>query len=412
VESVETLVVGAGQAGLAVSHCLKQLGREHVVLERGAVGETWRSERWDSFRLNTPAWWLRLPGNEYRGREPDAFLTRDETVAHLEDYAAAIGGTIRTGVEVTALRRRDDGRFEVQTSAGPYEAVNVVVASGSFRRPTASSVDDHAGGPFRLHAREYRNPDQLPDGAVLVVGSGQTGCQIGAEFLRAGREVYLSVGRCPSLPLRYRGRTLYEWYVDSGVVDDTVDTLPSPAARLGCNPTIWSGDVPHLAGPRRLARDGATLVGRLEALDDARATFAGDANQRLAESDGVAATFKQRFDEHAAASGAELPADDADPEQPREVPDVRELNLRDAGVGTILWATGWRPDYSWIELPIFDEYGWPRQTRGSCEVDGLYFVGLHWLHKRKSALLVGVAEDAEHVASAVVANGRREPLAG
>jgi putative flavoprotein involved in K+ transport len=411
VDTVETLVLGAGQAGLSVSHCLRQVGHEHVVLERGAVGETWRSERWDSFRLNTPAWWLQLPGHEYDGDEPDVFLTREETVAYLEDYAAKIGGTIRIGVEVTALRRRDDGRFEAETSEGAYTAANVVVATGSFRRPTPRSTGD-SPGPFQLHASAYRNPDQLPDGGVLVVGSGQTGCQIGAELLRAGRDVYLSVGRCPSLPFWYRGRSLYRWYVESGVMDDTVDTLPSPAARLGCNPTISSDDVPHLAGPRRLARGGATLLGRLEALDERRAVFAGDANQRLAESDGVVATFMRRFDEHAAGSGDALPAGDAGAEQPREVPEVREVDLREAGIGTVLWANGWRPDYSWIELPIFDEHGWPRQTRGRAEVDGLYFVGLHWLHRRKSTLLLGVAEDAAYVASAVVANGRRERRAG
>jgi putative flavoprotein involved in K+ transport len=400
VDSVETVVVGAGQAGLSVSHCLKELGREHVVLERGDVGETWRSERWDSFRLNTPARWLRLPGHEYDGDEPDAFLTRDEAVAYFEGYAAAIGGEIRTGVEVRSLRRRDDGRFELETSDGSYTSADVVVASGSFRRPTPRPPGQ---GPFELHASQYRNPDQLPDGAVLVVGSGQTGCQIAAELNRVGRGVYLCVGRCPSLPEWYRARSIYDWYVDSGVMDDTVDTLPSPAARLACNATITSADVPHLVGPRRLAREGVTLVGRLETLDGDRAVFAGDANLRLAEMDDALATFTRRFDEHAASAGEELPEDDAEPEQPRELPEVRELGLRGAGVGTVLWANGWRPDYGWIELSIFDEHGWPRQTRGRADADGLYFVGLHWLHKRKSTLLVGVAEDARHVAAELAA---------
>jgi putative flavoprotein involved in K+ transport len=203
------------------------------------------------------------------------------------------------------------------------------------------------------------------------------------------------------LPLWYRGRTIYDWFVDAGVGDDTVDTLPSPDARLACNPTVASTDVPHLVGPRRLAREGVTLVGRLQALEDGRAVFAGDANRRLAEGDDVVARFKRRFDEHAAASGLDLPPDDAEPEAPREVPEVGELDLRRAGVRTVLWANGWRPDYRWIELPIFDEHGWPWQTRGIAQERGLYFVGLHWSHKRKSTLLLGVAEDAEHVASAV-----------
>lgn len=399
-ESVETVVVGAGQAGLSVSHCLKELGHEHAVLERGEVGETWRRERWDSFQLNTPARWLQLPGHEYDGDEPDSFLDRDEAVAYLEKYAAAIGGTVRTGVGVTSLRRGEDGRFRLDTSDGAYTSANVVVASGSFRRPTPHAT---GRGPFEVHASQYRNPDQLPNGGVLVVGSGQSGCQIAAELNRGGRDVYLSVGRCPSVPLWYRGRSAYDWYVDSGFLDDTVDTLPSPAARLMCNPTITSADVPHLVGPRRLAREGVTLVGRLEALDEARAVFAGDANLWLREGDDAVAAFKQRFDAHAATLDEPLPEDDADPEEPRDVPAVDELDLRRAGVGTVLWANGWRPDYSWIELPIFDEHGWPRQTRGCAELEGLYFVGLHWLHKRKSTLLVGVAEDAAHVAGRLAA---------
>jgi putative flavoprotein involved in K+ transport len=400
VESVETAVVGAGQAGLSISHCLRQRGHEHVLLERGLVGETWRSERWDSFLLNTPCFWLQLPGHEYRGDDPDAFLTRAETVEYLERYAESIGGTIRTGVEARSLRRDADGGFRLGTSDGTYRAANVVVASGSFRRPTARATGDVAG-LFQLHASEYRNPEQLPDGGVIVVGSGQSGCQIAAELNRAGRDVHLSVGRCPSLPFSYRGRTIYDWLVDAGVADDTVDTLPSPAARLSCNPTVASSHVPHLVGPRRLAREGVRLVGRLIALEDGRAGFAEDANRRLAEGDDFVATIEQRFDAHARASGLELPPDDAEPEEPREVPEVAELDLRKAGVGTILWANGWRPDYGWIELPIFDEQGWPRQSQGIAEEPGLYFVGLHWLRKRKSALLLGVAEDAEHVASAV-----------
>jgi putative flavoprotein involved in K+ transport len=405
VESVQTVVVGAGQAGLSVSHCLKRFGHEHVVLERGDVGETWRRERWDSFRLNTPARWLRLPGGEYDGDEPEAFLTRDQAIAYFERYADAIDADVRTGVEVRSLRQSDDGRFELATSGGGYSAASVVVASGSFRRPTAPSAAESGDVVFRLHASAYRNPQELPDGGVLVVGSGQTGCQIAAELNRDGRDVYLSVGRCPSVPLWYRGRSIYDWYVDSGVLDDTVDTLPSPAARLACNPTVTSADVPHLVGPRRLAREGVTLVGRLQGVEGARAAFAGDANQRLAEGDDAVAAFKRRFDEHAARLEDELPDDDAPPEEPRSVPEIPELNLRRAGVATVLWANGWRPDFGWIELPILDEHGWPRQTRGSAEAPGLYFVGLHWLHKRKSTLLVGVAEDAERVAAAVAAGG-------
>jgi putative flavoprotein involved in K+ transport len=223
-ETAETVVVGGGQAGLAVSHHLRQLGREHLLLERGQIGETWRCERWDSFLLNTPNFFLQLPGHEYAGDDRLGFLTRDETVAHLEQYAHAIDGDVRTGVEVRSLSAQPDGSFKLETSAGPLKAKNVVVAAGSFRRPTE------------------------PPGGVLVVGSGQSGCQIAAELHRSGWDVVLSLGRCPSIPLEYGGRTAFDLIVDIGMMDETVDALPCPAARLACNPTVDSENVAHLVG--------------------------------------------------------------------------------------------------------------------------------------------------------------------
>jgi putative flavoprotein involved in K+ transport len=397
-EDVGTVVIGGGQAGLAVSYHLQQRGLEHVLLERGKIGETWRSERWDSFRLNTPSWWLQLPGNEYAGDDPDAFLTRAETVAHLEDYAGAIGGDVRTGVEVT-LVRPDDVGFRLETSAGPLATRKVVVAAGSFRRQTERPPAD-GGAILQLHASEYRRPEQLPDGGVLVVGSGQSGCQIAAELNRAGRDVFLSLGRCPSIPLWYRGRTAYDWYVDTGLMDETVDTLPSPAARLACNPTIASEDVPHLVGPHRLAREGVTLVGRVESIDDGRVVVRPDARDRLAEAAEFLRTYRQRVDDHVRAHGLDLPEDTSDLDAV-EVSDVEALDLGPSGIRTIVWANGFRPDYSWIDFPVVDELGWPKQSRGVTDVPGLYFVGVHWLHKRKSVLLLGVREDAEHVADAI-----------
>jgi putative flavoprotein involved in K+ transport len=255
----------------------------------------------------------------------------------------------------------------------------------------------------QLHAAEYRRPDQLPDGGVLVVGSGQSGCQITAELNRAGREVVLSLGRCPSIPLHYRGRTAYDWVVDIGMMDETVDTLPSPEARLACNPTIASEDVRHLVGPHRLAREGVTLIGRVQAVDDRRAVIRPDGRERLAEAAQFVATYKKRVDDHIRTHGLGLAEDDGAANGEVDVSDVEELDLGAAGIGTILWANGFRPDYSWIHFPIFDSYGWPMQTHGVTEVPGLYFVGMHWLHKRKSVLFLGVREDAEHVADAIAA---------
>jgi putative flavoprotein involved in K+ transport len=399
---VETAVIGGGQAGLSAGFHLSRRGAEHVVLERGQIGETWRSERWDSFRLNTPNWFLRLPGHEYAGNDPDAFLTRDETVAYLESYAGAANGDVQTGTDVLALRARPGGGFELDTSTGPLAAMNVVVATGSFRKPTPGAA---TGNVLQLHAREYRNPEQLADGGALVIGSGQSGCQIAAELNRSGRNVYLSLGRCPSLPFSYRGRRVYDWVVDIGMMDETVDTLPTPAARLAGNPTVASTEVAHLTGPRLLAREGVTLVGRVETLDDSRAVIQPNANDRLAEAAQFDANFKQRVDDYIAANAIGAPEAEND-SSAEAVHEVEELDLNAAGVTTVIWANGFRPDYTWIDLPVFDTEGWPVHTRGVTAMDGLYFVGVHWLHKRKSALLLGVGEDAEHVVSTIV-DGKR-----
>jgi len=405
---VETAVIGGGQAGLSAGFHLTRRGAEHVVLERGRIGETWRSERWDSFRLNTPNWFLQLPGHEYAGDDRDAFLTRDETVAYLESYANSANGSVQTGTDVLSLRVRSEGGFDLETSTGSLAARNVVVATGSFRRPAPAAL---ARSVFQLHAREYRNPEQLPDGGVLVIGSGQSGCQIAGELNRSGRDVYLSVGRCPSFPFMYRGRRIYDWVVDIGMMDETVDTLPSPAARLAGNPTVASAETDHLIGPRRLARQGVSLIGRVETLDDSHAVIRPDAGARLAEATQFEATFKQQVDDYITANTIDAPQEENEPNAD-SVAEVEEINLDAAGVTSVVWANGYRPDYGWIDLPVFDAGGWPVHTRGVTAVDGLYFVGVHWLHKRKSALLLGVGEDAEHIVSTIVDGKRKNDPSG
>jgi putative flavoprotein involved in K+ transport len=396
-ERVDTVVIGAGQAGLATSSFLTQQGREHLVLERGRVGQTWRSERWDGFCLNTPNWTLALPGGEYDGAEPDAFTPRDGVVSYLEGYARAIEAPVREGVGVTSLESRD-GRHVLETGDGMLEAANVVVASGAFQRPLRSPVADALPADVvQLHSAEYRNPEQLPEGAVLVVGSGQSGCQIAEELLRAGRRVYLSVGRCPWFPRRLRGRDVLHWGIELGLMDETVDKLPSPAARLACNPTLTGNDGGHDCNPHTLGRDGAVLLGRLEGCEHGKLLLGGGLAEALAAGDEFEATIRRRLNEHIAAHGLDAPEDP--PAEPAPAPPdaPRELDLGAAAIRSVLWAGGFRPDFSWISPPLVDDMGWPLQHRGVAERPGLYFVGLHWLHKRKSALLFGVGEDAEHV---------------
>jgi putative flavoprotein involved in K+ transport len=403
VERVDTIVIGAGQAGLAASYFLTQHGHEHVVLERGEVGETWRSQRWDGFFLNTPNWFLQLPGGEYDGDDPDAFSPLAEVIEYLEGYARSFAAPVRENAEVAALRPADDG-YVVETSGETLSARNVVVASGSFQQPRPRVSGVHSAPvELQLTTSEYRRPSQLPKGAVLVVGGGQSGCQISDELLGAGRSVYLSAGNCAWFPRRHRGLDWVHWVVKAGILDDTVDSLPSPAARLACNPPISGNDGGHDCHPRWLAARGAVVVGRLEGVQDDSAHFAPGIEATLTAGDEFAYSVIARIDDYIAEHGLEAGAPDEREKLPSPIADVTRIDLRDAGITTILWASGYRPDYSWVEVEVCDEFGWPVQARGVSEHPGLYFVGVNWLHKRKSALFGGVGEDAEHVVSHLVA---------
>ncbi|MBA2424062.1 MAG: NAD(P)-binding domain-containing protein [Actinobacteria bacterium] len=405
-ERVGTVVIGAGQAGLATSYHLTQRGHEHVVFERGRVGETWRSQRWDNFVLNTPNWAQQLPGFEYRGPEPDGFAPLAEVIAYLEDYARAFDAPVRNGVDVTYVRR-SDGDYLVETSSGTVQAANVVVAGGAYQWPTSAPLAARVPADVvQLHTSEYHRPQQLPPGGVLVVGSGQSGCQISEELLAAGRAVYLSVGRCPWLPRRYRRRELVHWLIETGLADETADNLPSPAARLTCNPPVSGNDGGHDCNPRLLARHGAILLGRVEGIEEGVVQVGGGLEKSLANGEEFVANFKRRVDEHIEATGMDVPAPEPDEPDP-PIPHLTELDLRSEGVDTILWANGFRPDHSWIEGVQTDEQGWPVHERGVSPLPGLFFVGLHWLHKRKSSLFLGVGEDAAHVVEHLESRDRR-----
>jgi putative flavoprotein involved in K+ transport len=401
---IECAVIGGGQAGLATSYQLGLRDVEHLVLERGRVAETWRTARWDGFHLNTPNWTVQLPGMESPGEDPDAFAPLAEVIGFLERYAGLVGAPVREQAQVTQVRPAD-GRFELTVDGDTLHARSLVVASGAFQQPTTRPPS--AGVP-ELHSSAYCRPDLLPDGDVLVVGSGQSGCEIAQELLDAGREVHLSVGRCPWAPRRYRGREVMRWLVDVGIMDDTAASLPSPEARVAGNVTVSGARGGVDCSPLLLEEAGAQLHGRLAGFRDGRAWFGDDLDENLLRGITFERELCGRLDAYAAATGLDLP-EPALREWPARLPD-HALPLDLERIGSVLWANGFRPAFGWIDAPVFDPLGFPRTRRGVSEVPGLAFVGLPWLHTRRSPLLLGVGADAGHVADAIAAYLGRQTM--
>ena len=403
-ERIDVAIVGGGQAGLATSHELAGAGIEHVVLERGRLGETWRA-RWDSFCLVTPNWTVRLPGHPYDGDDPDGFMPRDEIVAYLERYAAGFGAPVREGIEVTSLAPAPEG-FLLRTPDGEIRARSVVVATGAYQRAhrpqAAASLPD---GLPQIDAEEYVSPAELPPGGVLVVGSGQTGCQIAEELREAGRDVFLACGRAPWFPRQVGERDLMWWALESGLMDQTVEQLPAPTARLAANVLATGRDGGHDLSLRTLRDAGVTLLGHFLGAEGQRALFADDLAESVAWGDERYREFVGRFSDFSERSG--LPATSFPDPAPFDGTAPSELDL--SGVGVVIFAGGFRPDYGWVDVPgAFDELGFPLHTDGaSSAATGLYFVGVHFLRKRKSSLLCGVGEDAAIVARQLVADRLR-----
>jgi putative flavoprotein involved in K+ transport len=409
IEQIETIVIGGGQAGLAMSYYLGQLGREHVILERQRVAERWRSERWDSLTFQTPNWNIHLPGFAFQAADPDAFASRDDVIKFIESYAAFIHAPLLCGVAATALRQMPDStRLIVETQANHFEAKNVVVAAGPFHVPV-----DHlpvGGTALHLHSSQYRNPQRLAPGAVMVIGSGNSGAQIAEELCSAGRRVYLSVSKHRRIPRRYRGKDYGWWYFALGDADTTVDQRQDAQP----SPLITGVGGGHDLDLHRLASDGVVLLGRVLGGRDGRLTIARDLSENLAQGDASLIDFTRRADEHAARNGLDFPPSGR-PEllrNPKEVTDpLLTLDLASAGISTTIWANGFRYDFNWIDLPIFANGAQssgrvPAHKRGITSVPGVYFLGLPWLYKLKSAFLSGVGEDAEHLAEHIAGDAR------
>ena len=402
-EAVDVLVVGGGQAGLAMSEHLNRHGVSHLVLERARIAERWRTERWDSLVANGPAWHDRFPGLEFSDIGPDDFASKEQVAEYFVAYAEKIAAPIRCGVNVTSVRR-NVGRsgFTVETSDGTIQARFVVAATGPFQRPIIPDVVPAAERLVQLHSSAYRNPGQLPDGAVLVVGAGSSGVQIADELLRAGRHVYLSVGPHDRPPRRYRGRDFVWWL---GVLGKWDEETP-PQGKEHVTIAVSGAQGGHTVDFRGLAARGMVLLGRTNSYDSGTMHFAGDLEVNIAQGDASYLSLLDEADAYVTRNRLDLPeepeAHDLGPLPTSVIKPTLELDLADVGVGSIIWATGFGVDYDWLQVDAFDKSGRPSHRRGVSSEPGVYFLGLPWLARRGSSFIWGVWHDASFLADHMV----------
>ena len=411
------VVVGGGQAGLAMSYCLRERAVEHVVLEARRVGYEWRERRWDSFCLVTPNWQCRLPGFPYRGSDPDGFMVRSQIVDYLESYVSFFQPPLAQGVAVTGLRR-GDGVFRLATSAGELTGDQVVVATGPYHAPSVPRLAERfPDSVAQMHSSQYRGPGQLNAGAVLVVGTGQSGCQIAEDLHLAGRQVHLAVGSAPRVARFYRGRDCVAWLDEMGHYTKGIDEFDDAGAiRARANHYVTGRDGGRDIDLRAFARSGMRLYGRLTGVAGtgagAVAGFGDDLEANLDHADAVAESIKDAIDAYIEASGISAPAEARYAPVWRPQSQSRELDLQAAGVTTVIWATGFSRDHRWIEVPVFDGRGYPMHRRGVTSCPGLYFLGLPWQHTWGSGRFEAVGRDAAFLADHIDASRRLADVCG
>jgi putative flavoprotein involved in K+ transport len=401
-EKVDVVVIGAGQAGIVASYLLKQAGIEHQVFERGKIAESWRSQRWDSFCLNTPNWTNGLPGMEFLPEDAQGFGNRDQIIAYFDDYVQSNQLPIRENTTVTSLDQHPSG-FTIQTTKGVFQSKAVILANGSTSEPNLPAIaNDFPDELLVLSAGTYKNPTDLPKGAVLVVGSGQSGCQIAEDLLEGGRQVYLCASSVGRVPRTYRGRDSMDWFVPMGMFEVKVEELEDPAMQFAAQPQVSGTDGGHTVRLQSLARDGALLLGRGLEIDGHILKLGNDLRQCIEFADEKSQFFKDQVDRYIEANSIDAEPAQPDPGEP-DLPDLNgsdlidALDLQAAGISTVIFCTGFHSDWSWINLDVFDEHGRPIHKRGITPIPGLYCLGYVWLSKRKSAILYGVTEDAERV---------------
>ncbi|MGD0561058.1 MAG: MSMEG_0569 family flavin-dependent oxidoreductase [Streptosporangiaceae bacterium] len=399
-------VIGGGQAGLAMSHQLLRRGMEHVVMDKGKACGQWRERRWDSFCLVTPNWQCQLPGFPYRGDDPDGFMVRDEVATYLDDYVHSYGFPLRENVAVTRLRQERDGKFRVTTGDGELIARQVVVATGPYQVPRTPRFAERLPDDIvQVHSADYKRPGQLPDGDVLVVGTGQSGCQVAEDLHLAGRRVHLAVGSAPRVARRYRGRDVVAWLDDMGYYRKPITGFAdADAVRFRANHYVTGRDGGHDIDLRAFALDGMRLYGRLTAISgphsrDGAFSFAGDLARNLDSADAVSESIKDSIDGYIAAAGIAAP--DEKRYTPVWEPADPPHRLDISTITSVVWSTGFGRDDRWIEVPVFDGRGYPTHRRGVTSCPGLYFLGLPWQHTWGSGRLCGVGADAEYLGTQI-----------
>lgn len=396
---IDTLVVGAGQAGVAMSEHLTHLGIPHLVLEKNRIAEAWRTGRWDSLVANGPAWHDRFPNMEFPGIDPDGFVPKEQVADYFATYAQSFDAPIRTGVEVKRVER-NQGRpgFTVETSEGVIEARNIVAATGPFQRPVIPAIAPDDTRFYQIHSAHYYNPQQLPEGGVLVVGAGSSGVQIADELQRAGKQVYLSVGPHDRPPRAYRNRDFCWWLGVLGLWDASA----SQPGREHVTIAVSGARGGHTVDFRALAHQGVNLVGMTKHFADGVVEFQPDLAENIARGDENYLSLLDAADAYIARNGLDLPEE---PEARHFLPDppcvaqpILTLDMVEAGITTIIWATGYVADYSWLNVDAFDEKGKPKHQRGVSSESGVYFLGLPWLSRRGSTFIWGVWHDAKYIA--------------
>lgn len=402
---VPVLIVGGGQAGLSTSWLLKKRGIVHVVLEKHRIGHAWREERWDTFCLVTPNWQCTLPDHPYRGPDPDGFMVKDEIVAYIESFARMVDPPIHEGVSVTRVSRDPSGLFHVESSMGGWTADSVVMAISGYHVPAVPRFGERLPRHVtQIHSVAYRNPQQLPAGATLIVGTGQSGCQIAEDLHLAGRRVHLAVGDAPRSPRKYRGKDAIRWLDEMGYYATTVDSHPlGTAVRRKANHYFTGRDGGHELDLRRFAAEGMKLYGMLDTIDGDTITFRPDLAENLEAADKVYLRICKMIDDHIVERGIAAPAAEPYVAPWQVVEEPRALDLAAENVTSVIWSTGFRADFSIVDVPVFDGKGYPGHHRGVTTVPGLYFLGLGWLWTWGSGRFSGIAEDAAHVVEHIAA---------